>query len=59
MSKHYNDFCKYCVGNELRDIRECDDRACPFFQFRYGGLEPGVEKDICKKLIRETGMVTW
>ena len=57
MSK-YNNFCKYCTGNELRDIRECDDKACPFYQFRFGGLEKEVEKNIYKKLLKETGMVT-
>lgn len=57
MSKNWNDFCKYCTGNKVKDIRECDDKACPFFPFRRGGLEPEVEADICKKLIKETGMI--
>jgi len=63
MSRNYNDFCLYCTGNKVRDIRECEDRDCPFYQFRRGGLEPEVdadgvprqdrEKDICKKIVNE------
>jgi len=53
MSK-YNDFCKYCTGNKLKDIRICRDKDCPFYPFRYGGLEPEVEADICKKIVSET-----
>ena len=55
MSKNWNDFCRYCTGNKVRDIRECDDHACPFYQFRRGGLEKQVEADIHKKLLCETG----
>lgn len=57
MSKHYNDFCRYCTGNKTKDIRECIDRDCPFYPFRRGGLEPEVEKDICKKILRDTGVL--
>ena len=53
MSKYWNDFCLYCTGNKVKDIRECDDRNCPFFPFRRGGLEAEVEKDICKKIVGE------
>ena len=53
MSKNWNDFCLYCTGNKVRDIRECDDRACPFYPFRRGGLEKEVEADICKKIVSE------
>ena len=51
--KTYNSFCVYCVGNKIQEIRECDDRACPFYPFRRGGLEPEVEKDICQKIVSE------
>lgn len=57
MSKNYNSFCYYCVGGKVKDIRECEDKACPFYPFRMGGLEPEVEKDIYKKLMKETGMI--
>jgi len=57
MSKHYNNFCLYCTGNKVREIRGCNDKNCPFFPFRRGGLEPDVEKDICKKILHETGVV--
>lgn len=57
MSKNWNDFCKYCTGNKVRDICECDDKACPFFPFRRGGLESEVEKEICQKLLKETGVL--
>ena len=53
MSRNYNDFCVYCVGNKVREIRECRDKDCPFYQFKYGGLEPEVEKDICQKIVNE------
>lgn len=57
MSKHWNDFCLYCTGNKLKDIRECDDRSCPFYPFRRGGLEREVERDICEKILKETGVI--
>lgn len=57
MSKNWNNFCLYCTGNKVREIRECEDRACPFYPFRKGGLEREVEKDICQKILKETGMV--
>ena len=57
MSKNWNDFCLYCCGNKVKDIRECDDRACPFYPFRRGGLEKEVEKDICQKVLRDTGVL--
>ena len=53
MSRHFNDFCLYCTGNKRRDIRACDDRSCPFYRFKHGGLEPEVEADICKKIVKE------
>jgi hypothetical protein len=54
MSKNWNDFCCYCTGNRIKEIRECIDRNCPFFPFRRGGLEEQVEADICKKIVSET-----
>ena len=57
MSKSFNDFCLYCCGNDRKDIRECDDKNCPFYPFKFGGLEPEVERDICRKLMKETGMI--
>lgn len=57
MSKNWNDFCVYCTGNKVKDIYECTDRSCPFYPFHMGGLEKEVEADICKKLIKETGMI--
>lgn len=57
MSRNWNSFCIYCTGNKVRDIRECTDRDCPFYPFRRGGLEPEVEKDICRKIMKETGMI--
>ena len=53
MSKNWCDFCLYCTGNKVREIRECDDKACPFYPFRRGGLESEVEKEICQKIIGE------
>lgn len=57
MSKNYNDFCYYCTGNKIKDIHECVDRACPFYPYRRGGLESQVEADICKKILKETGVL--
>ena len=57
MSKNYNSFCYYCTGNNRKDIRECGDKSCPFYPFKFGGLEPEVERDICRKLMKETGMI--
>ena len=57
MSKSWNDFCCYCTGNKVKDIRECNDKTCPFYPFRRGGLEKEVEADICQKLLKETGVL--
>ena len=58
MSQHWNNFClKDCTGYKVQDIRECEDRACPFYQFRRGGFEKQVEADIYKKLLCETGVM--
>ncbi len=53
MSKNWCDFCLSCTGNRVKDIRECDDKACPFYPFKRGGLELDVEKDICQKIVSE------
>jgi len=53
MSKNYNSFCYYCVGGKIKDIRECEDRDCPFHPYRRGGLEADVEKEICQKIVGE------
>jgi hypothetical protein len=57
MSKHFNDFCCYCTGKDYTAIKKCDDTNCPFYPFKYGGLEKEVEKDICKKILREGGII--
>lgn len=57
MSKNWCDFCLYCTGNKVKDIRGCEDKTCPFFPFRRGGLEADVEKDICQKILKETGVL--
>jgi len=57
MSKNWNNFCLYCTGNKVKDIRGCTDKACPFYPFRRGGLEPEVEQDICQKILKETGVI--
>ena len=57
MSKHWHDMCLYCTGNNIKDIRECDDKCCVLYQFRKGGLEPEVEREIYRKLMKETGLV--
>ena len=53
----YNNFCVYCVGGHRKEIRDCKDFDCPFYPFRRGGLEPEVEKDICQKILKETGVL--
>ena len=57
MSCSYNDFCCYCTDNKIKDIRGCVDRDCPFFPFRRGGLEKEVEKEICQKILQDTGVL--
>ena len=54
--KNYNDFCLYCTGNKVGEIRECTDIVCPFYPFRLGGMEVEVEKDICRKILEEQGI---
>lgn len=53
----YNDFCMLCTGNNKEDIVECGDMPCPFFQFKRGGLERDVEREICQKLMVTMRMV--
>ena len=53
MSKSTNNFCDYCTGNKRKDIHECTDINCPFHPFRFGGLEPEVDADLVKKLLKE------
>jgi len=55
--KAFNDFCWYCTGGCAPEIRGCTDRDCPFYPFRYGGLEPEVEKEICQKILISTGAI--
>ena len=50
MSKHFNDFCRYCTGNIAKDINQCDDENCPYHPFRFGGLEKEVDEDINKNM---------
>ena len=57
MSKNWNDFCVYCTGNKVKDIRGCDDRNCPFYPYRRGGLEKEVEAEICQKILHDTGVL--
>lgn len=57
MSKTFNDFCWYCTGGCAPEIRGCKDKDCPFYPYKYGGLEKEVEADICKKIMVDTRMV--
>lgn len=57
MSKDYNKFCRYCTGNNTKEVNSCDDKYCPFYEFRFGGLEPEIEQDIIEKLLVETHLV--
>lgn len=51
MNKKYNNFCWYeCTGGCAAEIRGCKDRNCPFYNFRRGGLEPEIYKDIKEKM---------
>lgn len=58
-NKHFNDFCLFCTGRKIKELYECEDTACPFYPFKYGDDfdEPSLSKGICKKLMKETGMV--
>ena len=29
-------FCRQCLGNSIKNIRDCPSRKCPFFPFRFG-----------------------
>ena len=53
----YNDFCMLCTDNDKAEIKECKDIDCPFINFRRGGLEREVERDICLKLLMTMRMV--
>ena len=57
MSKHYNNFCIYCTDNFKALINGCKDKFCPFYRFRFGGLEPEVEEDIHEKLTKSIGVM--
>ena len=35
-----NVFCeKDCTGGDIKEVKECEDKWCPFYQFRYMSLE--------------------
>ena len=53
----YNDFCMLCTDRDKEFISTCDDVHCPFHDFRRGGLERDVERDICQKLMVTMRMV--
>ena len=44
-----NDFCRYCTGCDVQEIRECDDKNCPFHPFRKTNLEWQDRRKIDKK----------
>ncbi len=52
MSKHFNDFCRYCTGNKYKDIKRCEDTDCVFHPFRFGGLEPEIMEEVDAKFTR-------
>lgn len=35
----FNDFCCYCTANNYKEIKECDDRNCPFNRDRFANLD--------------------
>lgn len=57
MSKDINDFCMYCTGNNKSDIHSCEDKYCPFYAFRFGGLTEDKESEVCKQIMKDTGMI--
>lgn len=39
-----NDFCIECIGTgitkeRVQEIKDCDDKNCPFYQERYANME--------------------
>ncbi len=54
-----NSFCNYCVGS-VNDseyiIKTCNDRFCPFYNFRFADLSHDDEKEISKLLLNEIGV---
>ena len=57
MSQNFNDFCLYCTGNNRREIRQCEDINCPFHPFKYGGLEKDEERQLCKDILKDVGVI--
>lgn len=49
----YNDFCKQCVGGKTQDhideIKECEDRKCPFFEYRRTLLDWQIRRKELKR----------
>lgn len=39
-----NSFCKECTNNDKKEIRECDDKKCPFWTERFADLQWQIER---------------
>ena len=44
-----NSFCEYCTGHNKREIKECDDRYCPFHPFRFADMDWQIKKQEQKR----------
>lgn len=53
-----NSFCKFCVGGSKdKEIQYCNDKYCPFYEFRFADISHEDEVEISKKLLGEMGIV--
>ena len=41
----YNDFCQECTANDVKEIKECDDKYCPFYECRRYNLDYQNERN--------------
>lgn len=56
-----NSFCLYCVGGKKRrhrkEIKNCEDKDCPFYTNRFANIDHEDEKEIAQKLLGECGII--
>ena len=55
--KKPNSFCQFCTGNQKYLIFNCEDTACPFYQFRFDDLDHQKEKALARKVLKELGSI--
>lgn len=52
----YNSFCRYCTGNDNKEVKNCKDKYCPFYQYRFADLDKTKESEFIEIILKECGV---